>query len=55
MSIGKPSSSYVSAVMIFVADIRRISSGLSRANLIAWIRFVTPRIEIIACPPVAGA
>ncbi len=34
MSIGKPSSSYVSAVMIFVADIRRISSGLRRANLI---------------------
>src|SRR5207249_3716906 len=42
MSIGNPSSSYVSAVMIFVADIRRISSGLNRANLIAWIRFVTP-------------
>jgi len=47
MSIGNPSSSYVSAVMIFVADIRRHSSGLRRANLIAWIRFVTPRRDII--------
>ena len=37
-------------------EIRRISSGLNRANLIAWIRFVTPLMEgIIACPPAADA
>ncbi len=54
MSIGKPSSSYVSAVMIFVALILRISSGDSCANLIADILFVTPDI-IISSPPAEDA
>jgi hypothetical protein len=54
MSMGKPSSSYVSAVIIFVADILRTSSGDSMANLIADILLVTP-VTIISNPPVEDA
>ncbi len=46
MSMGNPSSSYVSAVMIFVADIFLISSGDRQANLIDPILFETPRIIV---------
>ena len=54
ISMGKPSSSYVSAVIIFIEDILRASSGDIIANLIPCILRLTP-LTFISTPPVAGA
>src|SRR6056297_3599150 len=49
MSMGKPSSSYVSAVMILVADISRYSSGSISPKLISPISLDDCPVDMLDC------